>query len=51
MGVRLYNPATGRFLQVDPEPGGSCNTYDYTCANPTNATDLDGKRCRWCRRA
>jgi len=23
MGVRLYHPGTGRFLQVDPEPGGN----------------------------
>ena len=24
MGVRLYNPTTGRFLQVDPVPGRKC---------------------------
>ena len=29
MGVRLYNPATGRFLSVDPVPGGNANTYTY----------------------
>ncbi|MEV5336548.1 hypothetical protein [Streptomyces werraensis] len=29
MAVRLYNPATGRFLSADPVPGGSCNAYDY----------------------
>ncbi len=45
MGVRLYNPTTGRFLSVDPITGGSCNDYDYTCADPVNALDLDGKRC------
>ncbi|MEK7412684.1 MAG: hypothetical protein AAB263_05130, partial [Planctomycetota bacterium] len=27
--------------------GGSCNNYDYTCADPTNALDLDGRKpCR-----
>ncbi|GAA4442333.1 hypothetical protein GCM10023170_017260 [Phytohabitans houttuyneae] len=46
MGVRLYNTATGRFLQTDPVPGGSCNRYEYTCADPPNKFDLDGKR--WC---
>lgn len=43
MGVRLYNTTTGRFLQVDPVYGGSCNAYDYTCADPINQEDLDGK--------
>lgn len=43
MGVRLYNPATGRFLQIDPIPGGSCNPYDYTCQDPINRLDLSGK--------
>lgn len=43
MGVRLYNPATGRFLSTDPVPGGSCNRYDYTCQDPTNGFDLDGQ--------
>ena len=44
MGVRLYNSVTGRFLSVDPVAGGSCNRYDYTCQDPTNGLDLDGKR-------
>ncbi len=43
MGVRLYNPTTGRFLTVDPITGGSCNDYDYTCADPINKQDLDGR--------
>jgi RHS repeat-associated protein len=47
MGVRLYNPVTGRFLQVDPVYGGSCNAYEYTCADPVNGTDLDGKKGCW----
>lgn len=52
MGARLYNPTTGRFLSTNPVPGGSCNDYDYVCADPVNSTDLDGNwRCRWCRKA
>jgi RHS repeat-associated protein len=43
MGVRLYNGATGRFLQVDPVSGGSANAYDYCNGDPVNCTDLDGK--------
>ena len=43
MGVRLYDPTTGRFLQTDPIPGGSCNDYDYVCADPVNRLDLDGR--------
>ncbi|WJK42778.1 RHS repeat-associated core domain-containing protein [Solwaraspora sp. WMMA2056] len=54
MGVRLYNTTTGRFLTTDPVYGGSCNAYEYTCADPINKEDLDGKRSckrfRWhCR--
>ena len=43
MGVRLYNPTTGRFLSIDPIPGGSANDYDYCNADPINCTDLDGR--------
>lgn len=43
MGARLYNPATGRFLQTDPVTGGSCNAYDYVCGDPVNMVDLDGR--------
>ncbi|MDT0262980.1 RHS repeat-associated core domain-containing protein [Jatrophihabitans lederbergiae] len=49
MGVRLYNPTTGRFLSVDPVPGGNDNPYIYV-NNPTDQFDLDGN-CRWCHRA
>jgi len=42
MGVRLYAPNLGRFLQVDPVPGGSCTAYDYACADPVNGSDLKG---------
>jgi RHS repeat-associated protein len=49
MGVRLYDPILGRFLQVDPVPGGSANAYDYANQDPINAYDLDGRRWRWRR--
>ncbi|MCF4123704.1 DNRLRE domain-containing protein [Antribacter sp. KLBMP9083] len=42
MGVRVYHPATGRFLQTDPVAGGSANEYDYCNADPVNCTDLAG---------
>jgi RHS repeat-associated protein len=42
MGRRLYSPALGRFLQVDPVPGGSANSYDYCSADPVNCADLNG---------
>lgn len=45
MGVRLYSISLGRFLSTDPQPGGSCNDYDYVCADPVNAFDLDGRKC------
>ncbi|MER8032961.1 DNRLRE domain-containing protein [Streptomyces bauhiniae] len=43
MGVRLYNPDTGRFLSVDPVPGGSANAYEYCNGDPVNCYDLDGR--------
>ncbi|MGX1576660.1 RHS repeat-associated core domain-containing protein [Cellulosimicrobium funkei] len=42
MGVRLYHPATGRFLQTDQVAGGSASAYDYCNADPVNCTDLGG---------
>ena len=42
MGVRLYHPATGRFLSVDPVYGGSCGAFDYVCANPITNFDING---------
>jgi RHS repeat-associated protein len=47
MGVRVYNPLLGRFLSVDPVPGGSANDYDYAYQDPINNSDLDG-RCAVC---
>ncbi|MEV7236754.1 RHS repeat-associated core domain-containing protein [Streptomyces sp. NPDC051020] len=43
MGVRLYNADTGRFLTVDPVPGGSANAYEYCNGDPVNCYDLDGR--------
>jgi RHS repeat-associated protein len=43
MGVRLYLPTIGRFLQVDPVSGGSASVYDYANADPVNGFDLDGR--------
>ncbi|WP_261559428.1 RHS repeat protein [Frankia tisae] len=45
MGVRLYDPNLGRFLQTDPEPGGSDNAYDYAHQDPYNTFDLNGRLC------
>jgi RHS repeat-associated protein len=42
MGARPYDPNTGRFLAVDPVPGGSLNNYDYTGQDPINGYDLNG---------
>jgi RHS repeat-associated protein len=42
MGVRLYHPDTGRFLQPDPIDGGSATAYDYCNADPVNTFDLAG---------
>ncbi|WP_157250045.1 DNRLRE domain-containing protein [Nonomuraea typhae] len=61
MGVRLYSPELGRFLQIDPVAGGSANAYEYCLGDPVNCTDLDGQwaflvrigiqACiRWCAR-
>ncbi len=43
MGVRLYDPSLGRFLQTDPVPGGSDNPYDYAQQDPINDFDLSGQ--------
>ncbi|MCU1485214.1 MAG: hypothetical protein JWN67_1960 [Actinomycetia bacterium] len=44
MGVRLYDSALGRFLEVDPVEGGSANDYDYVAGDPVNGYDLDGTK-------
>lgn len=42
MGARVYVPALGRFLQVDPVDGGTLNNYVYV-QDPVNQQDIDGK--------
>jgi RHS repeat-associated protein len=42
MGARPYDPTIGRFLAVDPVPGGSLNNYDYSGQDPINNSDVDG---------
>lgn len=39
MGVRLYNPKTGRFLSTDPVYGGNANAYEYCTGDPVNCSD------------
>jgi RHS repeat-associated protein len=46
MGVRPYNPAIGRFLSVDPIPGGNPNAYTYP-VDPIRGLDLDGRCGFW----
>jgi RHS repeat-associated protein len=43
MGARQYAPALGRFLEVDPVLGASCNDYDYSCGDSVNGNDLNGQ--------
>ena len=42
MGARTYVPEIGAFLQPDPVPGGSANSYGYADGDPVNNTDLSG---------
>lgn len=43
MGVRLYDPVSGRFLSTDPVLGGNANAYEYCSGDPVNCVDLDGR--------
>ncbi|MGW2961749.1 DNRLRE domain-containing protein [Streptomyces sp. NPDC001220] len=42
MGVRLYDPTTGRFLSRDAVYGGNSDAYDYCSGNPVTCLDLTG---------
>jgi RHS repeat-associated protein len=46
MGVRLYDPKLGRFLETDPIAGGSANDYEYCNGDPINCTDIGGTRAK-----
>lgn len=48
MGARVYDPATGRFLQTDPIVGGNANPYDYCSGDPNSCNDTSGLGgCIW----
>ncbi|MEO7836435.1 MAG: RHS repeat-associated core domain-containing protein, partial [Acidimicrobiales bacterium] len=49
MGVRLYDPTTSRFQTVDPIEGGSCNDYEYVCADSIGSIDLSGTHAIICK--
>jgi RHS repeat-associated protein len=43
MGARSYVPQARRFLQPNPAPGGSANSYAYTYGDPINEADPSGE--------
>ncbi|MCM2411285.1 DNRLRE domain-containing protein [Streptomyces sp. RKAG290] len=46
MGVRVYDPSTGRFLQADPVYGGNANAYVYP-SDPVTQLDTSGSRLNY----
>ncbi|MCX4586362.1 RHS repeat-associated core domain-containing protein [Streptomyces sp. NBC_01481] len=47
MGARVYDPATGTFLQNDPVAGGGDNAYGYCSGDPVNCSDTAGTFDYW----
>jgi len=53
MGVRLYEPTTGRFESVDPVPGGNANSYIYPddpigrSGTSGKTNNVNGHHCSW----
>ncbi|MEI7520016.1 MAG: RHS repeat-associated core domain-containing protein [Thermoleophilia bacterium] len=43
IGVRGYSPATGRFIEPDPQVGASMNPYEYANGDPINNADPSGQ--------
>ena len=43
MGQRVYVPALGRFIQIDPVVSGSANGYDFANQDPTSFKDPTGR--------
>jgi len=43
MGARVYIPALGRFVQLDPKVGGGANGYDHANQDPVNISDPSGE--------
>ncbi|WGL52641.1 RHS repeat-associated core domain-containing protein [Nocardioides sp. BP30] len=50
MGARLYIPATGHFLSIDPIPGGNPNLFTYP-ADPIDEYDVTGQWPHWVKTA
>ncbi|MEV6956435.1 DNRLRE domain-containing protein [Streptomyces sp. NPDC051183] len=42
-GARVYEPATGRFLQSDPKYAGGSNAYGYCSGDPVGCSDISGQ--------
>ncbi|WP_405887885.1 hypothetical protein OG762_16400 [Streptomyces sp. NBC_01136] len=45
--MRIYNPASGRFVQIDPIVGASASAYDYCNANAVSCADIAGMIPGW----
>lgn len=46
MRARYYDPVIGRFIREDPGKNGG-NWYAYSCENPTNKIDQNGRETDW----